>query len=293
MRKLTPVLLGLSLAAAGSLPATVQGQSMAGASAPKFLQVTVEYTKPGKGGMAHDKTESAFVQAMAKIKFPIHYTAFNAMTGRPRAIYLSGFNSFEELAKANKLFEAPAAAAEFERINAADGDLLEEAHTLFFSSVPEMSYHSKAPGPQNRLLEADIVQVRPGHGKDFADLMKVYIAVADKIGSIDHWAAYTVEYGEPVGYYVFLTASNSATEIDARFAEEPKYDAALTDEDKKKISDLRAAAIESEHIEMYTINPAQSYPTDDYIKADPTFWKPKPAAAPAAKPAAEAKKTTP
>jgi hypothetical protein len=32
------------------------------------------------------------------------------------------------------------------------------------------------------------------------------------------------------------------------------------------------------------VNPAQSYVTDDYIQADPGFWKPK-AATPAAKPA--------
>jgi hypothetical protein len=293
MNKFSSILLGLSLAAAGGLPSAMQAQTMTGASAPKYLQVNVEYTKPGKGGLAHDKSESAFVQVMAKAKYPIHYTAFNAMTGKSRAIYLSAFDSFDELQKANKILEAPAIAAEYERVNVADGELLEDSKTLIFSSVPELSYHSKAPGPQNRFLEADIVQVRPGHAKDFEDLMKVYMAVADKIGSIDHWGAYTVEYGESVGYYVFLTASNSATEIDQRFAEQSKYDAAMTDEDKKKVRELRAASIESEHIEMYSVNPAQSYVTDDDIKADPTFWKPKHAAAPAAQPAAAEKKPTP
>jgi len=286
--KFSPILLGLSLAVAGNLPAAAQDASTATASTPKYLQVIVEYTKPGKGGMAHDKTESAFVAAMAKAKFPLHYTAYNAMSGRARAIYLGAFNSFDEMQQANKIYDAPAVASEFERINVADGELLDESHVLFFSSDPELSFHSKTPGPKNRYLEADIVEVRPGHGKDFEDLMKLYMAAFDKAGTTQHWGAYRTEYGQSVGTYVFLTASNSEAEIDQRFSEDPKIRAALGEDDLKKIRELRAASIESERIELYSVNPAQSYVTDDYIKADPGFWKPK-----ASAPAAAAKKATP
>ena len=276
--KFSPVLLGLSLAVACSLPAAAQDASTATSSAPKYLQVIVEYTKPGKGGLAHDKTEGAFVQAMAKANFPLHYTAFNAISGRARAIYLSPFNSFEEVEKATKIFDSPAVGSEFDRINMADGELLDEARVLIFSSDPELSYHSKTPGPKNRYMEADIVQVKPGHGKDFSDLMKLYMAAFDKAGSSDHWGAYRIEYGESLGTYVFLTVSNSEAEIDQRFAEDPKIGKALSDDDKKKIRDLRAASIETERVELYSVNPAQSYATDDYVKADPDFWKPKPPA---------------
>ena len=279
--KLSPILLGLSLAVAVSLPAAAQDASTPTDSTPKYLQVVVEYPKPGKGGLAHDKTESAFVQATAKAKFPLHYTAYNAISGRTRALYLTAFNSFDEVQQANKIFDAPATASEFEKINVADGELLDEVHTLIFSSDPELSYHSKKPGPQNRYLEADIVQVRPGHSKEFQDLMKLYMAAFDKAGTTQHWGAYRLEYGESVGEYVFLTASNSEAEVDQRFSEDPKIGAALTDNDKKVIRELRAASIESERVELYSINPAQSYPTDDYIQADPEFWKPK--TAPAAK----------
>jgi len=285
--KLSPILLGLSLAVAGILPAAAQDASTPTDSTPKYLQVIVEYPKPGKGGLAHDKTESAFVAAMAKAKFPLHYTAYNAMSGRARAIYLGAFNSFDEMQKANKIYDAPAVASEFERINVADGELLDESHVLIFSSDPELSYHSKTPGPQNRYLEADIVEVHPGHGKDFEDLMKLYMAAFDKAGSTQHWGAYRTEYGESIGTYVFLTASNSLAEIDQRFSEDPQIGKALSEEDKKKIRELRAASIVSERVELYSVNPAQSYPPDDYVKADPGFWKPKPAAS-AAKP--EAKK---
>jgi hypothetical protein len=282
--KFSPIVLGLSLAVAGSLPAATQDASTATASAPKYLQVIVEYTKPGKGGLAHDKTESAFVQAMRKAKFPLHYTAYNAISGRARAIYLGAFNSFDEMQQANKIYDTPAVASEFERINVADGELLDESHVLIFSSDPELSFHSKTPGPQNRYLEADIVQVRPGHGKDFEDLMKLYMAAFDKAGTTQHWGAYRTEYGESIGEYVFLTSSNSEAEIDQRFSEDPKIRTALSEEDLKKIRELRAASIASERVELYSVNPAQSYVTEDFIKADPGFWKPK-TAAPATKPA--------
>jgi hypothetical protein len=87
-----------------------------------------------------------------------------------------------------------------------------------------------------------------------------------------------------------LTAANSMADFDQIFGETPKYMASLSDDDKKKMNELRAAAIESGHYELYSINPAQSYVDEDWIKADPKFWKPKSAAKPAAAPE---KKATP
>lgn len=287
MNKLNPILLGLSIAVCGSSLAATQETSPATVSAPKYLQVTVEYTKPGKGGMAHDKTESAFVQAMAKAKFPIQYVAFNSMSGKARAIYLAHFDSFDALQKANKLFETPASEAEFERLNVADGELLEDTKQLIFSYVPDLSYHSKPPNPHVRYLEARILHVHPGRVKEFEDLVKMWIAAADKAGSSDHWGAYRMEYGDQVGSYIFLTGDNSMADIDQSYAEEPKFTAALTDENKKKMRELRAAAIDTDRFELYSVNPKQSYVSEEWIKADPEFWKPKAAAASAAKPAAK------
>jgi hypothetical protein len=292
MSRITPILLGLSLAVSGSSLAAAQEPSAATASAPKYLQVTVEYTKPGKGGLAHDKTEGAFVQAMAKAKFPIHYVAFNSMSGKARAIYLAHFDSFDELQKANKVFDNPATGAEFERLNVADGELLEDTKQLIFSTVPDLSYHSKTPNEHIRYLEARILHVRPGHGKEFEELVKLWMTLADKAGSSDHWGAYRMEYGDQLGSYVFLTADDSMAAIDQSYAEEPKYKAAVTDDERKKMRELREAAIDSDRYELYSVNPAQSYVSADWIKADPDYWKPKhPAAAnPAAKPADADKK---
>jgi hypothetical protein len=283
MNKFSPLLLGLSLAVAGSSVAVAQDQSTASVSTPKYLQIIVEYTKPGKGGLAHDKTESAFVQAVTKANFPINYVAFNALSGKPRAIYLSHFDSFDAMEKANKVFEGPAA-AEFDRLNAADGELLEDSHQLIFSYVPELSYHPHGPNPKVRFLEARIIHVRPGHGKEFTELVKLWMASEDKVGGADHWGAYRVEYGEQLGSYVFLTSHNSLADIDQSNALESKFNAVLSESDKVRMRDLRQAAIDTDRFELYSVNPAQSYVGDEFIKADPDFWKPKAAEAPASEP---------
>jgi hypothetical protein len=199
------------------------------------------------------------------------------MSGKSRAIYLAHFDSYDALQQANKIFENPATGAEFEKLNVADGELLEDTKQLIFSYVPDLSYHSRHPNAQIRYLEARILHVHPGHGKEFEELVKLWIAAADKAGSSDHWGAYRMEYGDQLGSYIFLTSDNSLADIDQSNAEEPKFTAALTDDDRKKMRELRAAAIDTDRFELYSVNPAQSYVPDEYIQADPSFWKPKPA----------------
>ena len=41
------------------------------------------------------------------------------------------------------------------------------------------------------------------------------------------------------------------------------------------MAELRAAAIEEDRTELYSVNPTQSYVPDSFIKADPGYWKPK------------------
>lgn len=291
MRKISPLFLGLPLAVVCISAAAAQDQPSTMAP-PKYLQITVEYTKPGKGGLAHDKTEGAFVQAMTKAKFPINYWAFNSMSGKPRAIYISGFNSFGELGKANKVFDNPAAAAAFEPLNVADGELLEDSKSLFFSYVPELSLRPGADLVHMRFLEADIIHVRQGHGKEFHELAKMWADLYGKAGTSVHWDAFHTEYGEDSGYYVFLTADKSMDDIDASVADDEKLGKTLTDDQKKKLRELRADSIEEDHTELYSVNPAQSFVPESFIKADPGYWKPKGAtgAKAAAKPAADAKK---
>jgi len=67
----------------------------------------------------------------------------------------------------------------------------------------------------------------------------------------------------------------------------------MGEEGMKKLNELVAGTIESSRHNLFAFNPRMSYVADEWIKADPDYWKPKAAAAPAAKPAAEEKKAKP
>ena len=292
MKKTSSLFLLLSLAASGVTIAAAQpDQSPTAVKPPKYLQITVEYVKQGKGGLAHDKTESAYVQANAKLKFPINYFAFNAISGKPRAIFISGFDSYGELGKAFKMFDAPGVAATFEPINVADGELLEDSKTLIFSYDADISLRPDADLLHMRFLEADILHVKSGKGKEFHELAKMWADLGQKAGPSSHWSCFHAEYGEDNGSYVCLTADNSMDDIDKASADYLKAFNAASDDEKKKMRELRAEALDEDRTELYSVNPAQSYAPADFGTADP-FWKPKWAAAakPAAKPAADATK---
>jgi hypothetical protein len=44
----------------------------------------------------------------------------------------------------------------------------------------------------------------------------------------------------------------------------------------KKLETLSAACLASAQSNLFAFSPSMSYPADEWIKADPTFWKPKP-----------------
>jgi hypothetical protein len=286
MKILSPVALGLSLAVAGGTLAAAQ-------EAPtsfKILQITREDSKPYKGGAAHDKTESAFVQAMTKAKFPAHYFCLNSMSGKSRSLYLTLYDSFAEWEKDNKLMDGNAAlSAEVERAATADGELLESVEQMIYTSDPELSYKSRPDLSHARYMEMSVFHVRAGHGDEWKKLAKMVKEGHEKAGTSAHWTMYEVAYGTSDGTYMALSADDSMSAIDTGYAENKKFMEALGPDGVKEFRALFASAVDSSYSQLFSINPKQSYPPEEWVKNDPDFWKPKPvmAAKPAAAPKTE------
>ena len=99
MSKLNPFAFALSLSIAAGAIAVAQDKPAADGGLPNVLQITREFTKPGKGGAMHDRTESAFVQAMTRAKEPSHYLALNSLSGKSRALFLTWYASFDAWGK--------------------------------------------------------------------------------------------------------------------------------------------------------------------------------------------------
>ncbi|MGA9061769.1 MAG: hypothetical protein WB341_08900 [Terracidiphilus sp.] len=286
MKVISPVLLGLSLAVVGSsLTAAQEMPAM-----PKVLQIAREFIKPGKSGAIHDKSESNFVQAMARAKWPTHYVAMNSLSGKLRALYITGYPSFDAWEKDNTAIDKNAAlSAELDRDSVADGELLNgmDAAVLYYDE--DTSYRPNPDLSHVRYMEISVYKIKPGRGKEWSDLAKMAIDANKKAGTSAHWATYEVAYGGGDEYVIF-SADKSMAEIDTGYAEDKQFREAMGEDGMKTFHELIRDCIDSSDSELFQINPRQSYPPEEWVKADPEFWKPKPAAAPAAKPATAAKK---
>ena len=95
MKRLTGLLLGSSLLLGGLGTVAAQEKSQGTTPPPKVLVIFREFLKPGKGGKTHEKAESAFVQAFSRAKWPTHYLAVDSLSGKPRSLFLTGYDSFE------------------------------------------------------------------------------------------------------------------------------------------------------------------------------------------------------
>lgn len=270
MKRMTGLLLGTCVLVGGLGLAMAQETT----PPPKVLAIQREFIKPGRAGGPHEKAESAFVQAMMRAKWPTHYLAVNSVSGKARALFLTGYDSFEAWEKDMTAEQNnPTLAAAIDRASVADGDLLSDFDASALLYRDDYSLRSAVDIPHMRYFEISLYHVRPGHNQDWDTLVKMVMAAYEKIPDA-HWATYQAIYGQDGGTYVVFTPMKSAAEIDKSFDQSKKFMAAMGD-DMKKFSELEAATIESSQHNLFVFSPKMSYPSDDWIKADPDFWKPK------------------
>lgn len=260
---------------------------------PAVIQINREWLKPGKSGAVHDRSEAAFVTLMNKGKLQGHYIALNSMSGKPRALYMTRYPSFEAWETDNKIFEKNASlGAELDRAISSDSELLEGMDSAVLVYSEELSFHPRPDFSHARYYELTAFKVRLGHEKEWREVTKMYKEACDKAGAGLHWGAYAVQYGGESGTYIMLTHRESLAEIDKEQAAGKKIMEAMGGEEgAAKMDQMFAAAVESVRSELFTINPRQSYVDEATMKADADFWKPrasKSAVAATAKPAAAA-----
>jgi len=281
---------GLLLASAFLFPAlgSAQMQPSGVVPPPKVLTVFREYTKPFKNGSAHERTESAFVQAMTKAKWPTHYLAVESMSGKPRALFLTGYDSFADWEKdVHAAGKNAALSAAIDRAGWADGELLTDTDASVLVYREDQSLRPNVDIAHMRYFEITLYQVRPGHNNEWGEAVKLVTAAYEKIPDA-HWAMYQLAYGQAPGTtYVIFNQLKSASEIDEMFANNKEFVAAMGEDGMKKLRELEDKAVASTQSNLFMFNPKMSYVSEDWIKEDPDFWKPKMAAPAAPKKPAE------
>jgi hypothetical protein len=290
MKKLTGYLAGGCLVFLGLVtgPGVAAAQDGAGAGTPppKVLVIQRELLKPGRAGNTHLKTESAFVQAMTAAKWPMHYFAAESQSGVSRALFFIGYPSFAAWEKDNAdMAKNATLTAAFDRAALADGEQLTEFSTGVYGYRDEMSLRANVDIAHMRYFEISRFKVRPGHEKDWSELVKMYKDGYEKGIPNAHWAVFESMYGDQNGgLFLVFNPMKSLAEVDEGMGDSKKFEAAMGADGMKKLSELAAACIESAQTNLFQFNPKMSYPPEEWIKADPGFWKPTMAAA--------AKKTT-
>ena len=263
---------GLSLAAA---------QETAGLTPPpKVLLIFREFLKPGKGGATHEKAESAFVQAFSHAKAPTHYLAMNSLSGKSRALFLIPYDSFEAWEKDNAWVQSnPALAGALDRATVADGELLSETDASLLTYNEEQSLRGPVDIAQMRYFEISLYRVRAGHRHEWSEAVKLVKAAYEKVPAA-HWAMYEAMFGQEDTTYIVMIPRKSAAELDHAADEEKAFLAAMGADGMKRLGELENSAIEFHQTNLFQISPAMSYGRDEWVKANPDFWKPKAAAAP-------------
>lgn len=277
MSRIRPVLVGISLVLAGGLAAVAQDATP---TPPKVIQIVREYLKTGKAPSAHDRSEAGYVSLSARAKLQGHYVGLNSMSGKPRALYLYRYPSLDAMEKDNQLIEKNSAlSAEFDRLVASDGELLDSMDEAILTYDEELSYHPHPDLSHARYYELNVFHVRPGHTREWHQVVKMYQDACDKANNGAHWGMYDLAYGGEGGTFIALSHRSSMKEIDDIFAGGQKFEEAMGGEDgMQKFDELFGQAVDSMRTELFSINPKQSYAEESWIKADPDFWKPKKAA---------------
>ena len=266
-------LLFTALNFTGVVAASAQDQINGVTPPPKVLQIIVETLKPGQSGNPHMKTEAAFVQAFSDAKWPEHYLGMDALSGRQRAVFFVGYDSFEAWQKDTDATQKNATlSAALDSASIADGALLESLENNSYVFRPDLSLRAPVDIPHMRYMEVTIFNVRPGHGHDWDTLVKMYMAAYEKIPNA-HWATFEKMYGVGSGgRYISITPMKSLAEVDQEMMDDKGFAAAVGPEQMQKLRDLTASAIESIEANLVQFNPKMSYVPDSWVKADPAFW---------------------
>ena len=177
MKRFTRLLLGTCLLVGGMGIAVAQETP----PPPKVLSIMREFVKPGKGGAVHEKSESAFVQAMTRAKWPTHYFAVSSITGKPRVLFLTGYDSFEAWEKDVQATQKNATlSAALDRAALADGDLLSDYDSSALVYSDEYSLRSAVDIAHMRYFDIALYRVRPGHDADWDEIVKMVKAAYEK-----------------------------------------------------------------------------------------------------------------
>jgi hypothetical protein len=251
---------------------------------PNIIQIFREEVKVGHGP-AHARTEAGWPRAFAKANWPVHYLAVTSVTGPQEAWFIAGYESMAAWEQDQKSIEKNTALqAEMDRLSEVDSQHLNGYRGVVARYRADLSHRPGVSMPNMRYFSIAIVRVRPGHNQEYEEVRKMVKAAHEKAGVNDNHSVFQVIAGMPNGTFLVITPMKSLAEMDSSAQlHGDNYRAAMGGEEgQKKLGELVSASVITGETQIFSFSPAMSYPSKEWIAADPGYWKPKPVAKPAA-----------
>jgi hypothetical protein len=233
---------------------------------------------------AHEKVEADWARTFRRAKFPYYWVGMNTMTGANEAWFVSFYDSFADIEKANKAEES-ALKSDNDMLDARDGELRNSSRSQILVYRKDLSYHpERAVLGKTRYFDVSVYQVKLGKSEQFRDGLKTYLSGMEKSGYPLPVLCYQVVAGGHAGTYHFVTPMESLAALDSSDEYNKKASEALGPDATSKLRQSTGEIFSSIETTYLKVNPNMSYLPASVESADPDFWRPKPAAAP--KPAA-------
>jgi hypothetical protein len=285
MKKWFCSVAGLSLALTGSSAALAQAPAV---PPPNILNIETVNIKPYTDG-PFDKVASEYPGLSKELKDPTHVLAMEALTGAPRAIFLSGFDSFEALQKNEEWLPGDAATdAKFDALDAREAPYISEVHHTIWHYLPDLSNNVAAADiPHSHYWEVIVIHMRPGHTGQFEELTRLHRDAYLRSGQNVPWSTYEGMMGVTDSYLI-LVPMTSLKDEDVGLAHKKDFGAALGDDGRRQLNKLSEENVASVEDNLWMVNPEWSYVEKSWIDADPQYWGYEPPAKHAPKPAAGA-----
>jgi hypothetical protein len=257
---------------------------------PKVITIYREQVKVGKAS-AHEKFEQeAFVRAMTKANWPEHYLAMTSMSGSSEAWFLNSYDSFAAVEKDTQAMDKdPMIQSAMAKLTDQDSEYLHGAVAMMAAYREDLSYNPGVTLADMRYFGVLTFHVKPGHGEEFKQVMKMVKEAHEKAKVNEHFAVFEVVAGAPGGTYLLFHPMKSLAEMDTYESIHKPYRDTLGEEGLKKLGELQAASIAKVEPSVFAFSPKMSYVSKEWAAGNADFWFPKTTVA-AKKPAAAVEK---
>lgn len=226
---------------------------------PEYIYVGTTGIRPGMlhAYLAEDAKSAAADKAA---NMPIHYSAWESISGPETVSYVIDFNTFAELQQWHQaaMADTKAQAVQHE-VATAEAPMMTFTTAAFFhldkdQSSPDMS------SAQNIFAEVTYYHIRPGQEDNWNRLVALYKKALLTAVPDAHWLVYDEMYGDKSGDTVMIVdLMTSLQHIDLMHDEDAKMSKAVGKEQMQMLQVLFDKIVTSSESNLYVLNKDASY----------------------------------